>query len=159
MTIALHVLGAGLACAVGGAIAGNALGSAPVLDRSTLTTLYQSHETVAKAESDRTLPDHYPLVTRAGTVPVAALSERGLYSQARYRAFMAVDDAPRQPEPAAWEPENWAEPAPPAPEQATDEPAFEEAEPAEPLQLAAGAAGVTATGGAKLVKVSAALAM
>lgn len=78
--------GAALASALGGAIAGNALGSVQPIDRSVLTEMYQSHpSTTGYASGDDRPPDHYPLVTRAGTVPVAELATRGLYRQARYQ--------------------------------------------------------------------------
>lgn len=91
--------GVGLAFALGGAIAGNAIGSTPITDRSTIAMFYQSHDTAAAEQPDRrALPDHYPLVTRSGVVPVAELSDRGLFSQARYRSFVAAAyeaDAPQ----------------------------------------------------------------
>lgn len=82
-------LGAGLACALGGAVAGNALGSTPIINRSMIETFYQEHEDSAyeAVSHDDPPPDHYPLITHAGTVPVAELGMRGLYSQARYRAL------------------------------------------------------------------------
>lgn len=86
MTRSSILWGVGLACAVGGAWAGNAVGSAPITDRSMIGMFYQSHETAhVDGRRQRVLPNHYPLVTRTGTVPVAQLSERGLFSQARYR--------------------------------------------------------------------------
>lgn len=82
--------GAGLAFALGGAIAGSALGSAAISNRSAGGSLYQSHETADMEPRDaRALPDHYPLVTRSGVVPVAQLSDRGLFSQRRYRPVIA----------------------------------------------------------------------
>lgn len=159
MTIPLPILGAGIACALGGAVAGNALGSAPVLDRSTLATLYQSHDSEAPEESERVLPDHYPLVTRSGTVPVAALGERGLYSQARFRPLRMMEELPPQAELAAWEPERWVDDDPPAPPSAegVSEPEADDA--AQPLHLAEGPVAVADEGTAKLVNVSATLAM
>lgn len=78
--------GAGLACALGGAIAGTTLGSSPLIAAGTAAAYFQSHERgVGQDGEGRVLPDHYPLVTRNGTVPVSQLSDRGLYSQARYR--------------------------------------------------------------------------
>lgn len=78
--------GAGLACALGGAIAGTTLGSSPLIAAGTSAAYYQSHESgVGQDGEGRVLPDHYPLVTRNGTVPVSQLSDQGLYSQARYR--------------------------------------------------------------------------
>ena len=156
--------GAGLACALGGAIAGNALGSAPVLDRSTVATLYQTHETAEPIMRDGEMPpDHYPLVTKAGTVPVGELSMRGLYSQRRYRAFAyAADYAPAEVHVDEWRyDEDWR---PQASDQAlaVGDPAPEAAdagEAEEPLQLAAGPASIAAEGQAKTVDVNAALAM
>lgn len=94
--------GAGLACALGGAIAGNSLGSTPMTDRFEIEAFYQSHEptVIADRPERRALPDRYPLVTRNAVVPVAELSNRGLFSQARYRAFepapvLVFEDAAR----------------------------------------------------------------
>ena len=162
--------GAGLACALGGAVAGNALGSSQPLDRSTIGMLYQSHEMpMQEPRASEPLPDHYPLVTRSGTVPVAELSTRGLYSQARYRALLYAADygpdefvADYQPDPnfaryetadesvrigdaAAEEPETVAH---------ADQP---DASP--PLALGDGPATVEPEGRAKLIDVKAALAM
>ena len=84
--------GLGLACVIGGAAAGNAVGSAQPLTRSALTQLDEPDDRAAPPLPTRKpLPDHYPLVTRQGTVPVAALATRGLYSQARYRPIMPVE--------------------------------------------------------------------
>lgn len=81
-------LGACLACALGGAVAGTTLGSAPVLDRPELgAVLPQSigpHEDRDGSAKIAATPDHYPLGTPQGTVPVGQLSDRGLFSQARY---------------------------------------------------------------------------
>lgn len=84
--------GVTLACALGGALAGNALGSTPVSDRDpSVPAFYQSHETyTASAHEGRAPPDHYPLTTRNGVVPVEQLSDRGLFRQARYRPLHAV---------------------------------------------------------------------
>lgn len=80
--------GATLSCALGGAIAGTALGSTPVIDRASTGAVLPSYEnsrSAAAAFADTKAPDHYPLVTPRGTVPVAELSQRGLYSQARFQ--------------------------------------------------------------------------
>lgn len=155
--------GAGLACALGGAVAGSALGSTPMLDRSTIAMMYQEHETAPVAESARdALPDHYPLVTKAGTVPVGELGMRGLYSQARYRAYLyaadytpeeiAVDDGQEEWRMTSADPTAIDEPT-------TQPAAATDTEGSDPLQLAAGPANVESTGHAKLVNVNAALAM
>lgn len=84
--------GAGLVCALGGAIAGTSLGSSPLVAASATTEYYQQHELSGALMPDAraaAMPERYPLVTPKGTVPVAQLSERGLFSQARYRV---VDD-------------------------------------------------------------------
>ena len=94
MTKSPMLWGLGLACALGGAVAGNALGSAPLIDKSGIVAFYQSHEDAVfsrQTAEAALLPDHYALVTRGGTVPVAKLSDRGLYSQARYRGVYAAD--------------------------------------------------------------------
>lgn len=90
MTKAFILWGTGVACVLGGAATGTALGSTEVADRATLEMYYQSHENgsaVMGRAADRKLPDHYPLVTRSGVVPVEQLADRGLFSQARYRDF------------------------------------------------------------------------
>ena len=165
MTKSPMLWGAGLACALGGAVAGNALGSTPVLDRSTIATFYQTHESAEPlAREGQPLPDHYPLVTLNGTVPVGELAMRGLYSQARYRAYAyAVDYVPSEVHVEEWQPnEDWRP-------QVTDEPlaigdpapqpAVPESDAVEPLQLAAGPASIAGEGQAKTVDVNAALAM
>lgn len=84
--------GAGLVCALGGAIAGTSLGSSPLVAASATAEYYQQHEFSSARLPDAgaaAMPDRYPLVTPKGTVPVAQLSERGLFSQARYRV---IDD-------------------------------------------------------------------
>lgn len=168
MTVSPMLWGAGLACALGGAIAGNALGSAPPLDRSTIATYYQTHETTeGLAPEGERPPDHYPLVTRSGTVPMGELAMRGLYSQARYRAYLyAADYKPAEAVYQEYQPgEEWRD-APtraalalgdPAPEPGPE--ADAESEASEPLQLAAGPASVDPEGRAKLVDVNATLAM
>lgn len=152
--------GAGLACALGGAVAGTALGSTPILDRPALGSFYQSHETAAGAARREMLPDHYPLVTREGTVPVAALADRGLYSQRRYRAvYYAADYGPGHA-PDAYEPD---QPNYESTDQSVRIGDPDHAPPmvqdSEPLDLAAGPASLTQGGGAKTINVEAALAM
>ncbi|MXP29766.1 hypothetical protein GRI58_13205 [Porphyrobacter algicida] len=90
MNLSPVFLGTCLACALGGAIAGTSLGSTPVLARADTDTMQPSgspaiDQSVAVSQSTQLSPDHYPLVTPRGTVAVVDLSERGLYSQTRYR--------------------------------------------------------------------------
>lgn len=170
MTMSPMLWGASLACALGGAVAGNALGSTPILDRPTIGSFYQSHEDSVsgrEAEDERP-PDHYPLKTRAGIVPVAELGMRGLYSQARYRAvayyqpveYTAADYGLAEPierhdvaiDTAGSGYDRPAEVSP-VPESAA------ESEPPPPLQLAAGPATVPAEGRAKMIHVPDVLAM
>lgn len=164
MTKSPVLWGAGLVCALGGAIAGNALGSTPPLHRSTVAMMYQSHDiAIRDATAREPLPDHYPLVTRRGTVPVAELSTRGLYSQARYRAYLHAADYDQAELAAAdYRPDEEL-----VRYQGTDQSirigdpdvGRERADPA-PLQLAAGPATVaTLQGNAKLIDVEATLAM
>lgn len=161
MTKSPILWGAGLACALGGAFAGNAVGSTPPLDRSTIAMIYQSHVgAVQDARPRELLPNHYPLVTMQGTVPVTELATRGLYSQRRYRAlFQAVDYTPVQSEAATDPAEAYAGYQTPGESaQAGDTQPTEV--PAQPLQLAAGPATVAITrGNAKLIDVQATLAM
>ena len=91
MNLSPVFLGTCLACALGGAIAGSSLGSTPVLARADTDTFAPAdvpanYQSVAASEPNQPAPDHYPLVTPRGTVAIADLSDRGLYSQARYRA-------------------------------------------------------------------------
>lgn len=91
MNLSPVFLGTCLACALGGAIAGSSLGSTPVLARADTDTfapadVAASYQPIAVSEPNQPTPDHYPLVTPRGTVAIADLSNRGLYSQARYRA-------------------------------------------------------------------------
>lgn len=164
--------GAGLACALGGAIAGNALGSTPPLDRSTIAMMYQSHESAAPDVAAREpLPDHYALVTREGTVPVAELSTRGLYSQARYRAYLHAADygdegmaAPGYDPDADFAHYTAGDDSvrigdPVEPHARPTLPETQMAERGEPLQLAAGPVEVTTQGNARLIDVEATLAM
>lgn len=144
-------------------MAGNALGSTPVLDRATIEAFYQMHDTAGQDGAEQELlPDHYPLVTRKGTVPVAELGTRGLYSQARYRSYAYADYAPVEFAAAEYQPAESS-----AHYETTDasvrigdpgEPPAEAA-PAAPLQLAAGPATISKRGGAKMIDVQATLAM
>ena len=173
MTMSPMLWGASLACALGGAVAGNALGSTPILDRPTIGSFYQSHEDSVsgrEAEGERP-PDHYPLTTRSGTVPVAELGMRGIYSQARYRAVTyAADYHPVEFTVADYGPTEAIERYEDAidntgsgydrPEEASSMPetAAKSDVPA-PLQLAAGPATVPAEGRAKMIHVPDVLAM
>lgn len=161
MTKSSILWGAGLTFALGGVVAGNALGSTPVLDRPTIGAFFQSHDDSAFLDRAKRepLPDHYPLVTRSGTVPVAELRMRGLYSQARYRAYAAVSDYG----PVATD----YEPAQDIPRYETadesvriGDPAYDAAPvAAAPLQFAARPGSVETEGSAKLIDVQAVLAM
>lgn len=162
MTKSPILWGAALACALGGAAAGSALGSIPVADRSIVGEYYQSHAPVdADDVTQGHLPDHYPLVTRQGTVPVAELATRGLYSQARYRAFAEYADdresglaiAVEDPAPLAARATERANPAGRSDQREAHH------TPAEPLHLAQGPATLDGEGGAKLVDVAASLAL
>ena len=163
MTKSPILWGAGLACALGGAVAGNAVGSTPMLDRPTIGSYYQTHESAQNSSARELLPDHYPLETRDGTVPVAELSDRGLYRQARYRALVhAADYGPAEVAVADYQPDDRL-----ARYEGADESVrigdpgagAPHAEPAEPLQLAAGPAEVATEGKAKLIDVRATLAL
>lgn len=168
MTKSPMLWGAGLACALGGAIAGNALGSTAPLNRSTIATLYQTHESAEPrvADSERP-PDHYPLVTRNGTVPVGELAMRGLYSQRRYRDYHFAGDyvpgdaAYEEYRPGReWRDERTREALAAADTLSRPElPADADGHAAEPLQFAAGPASVEGEGRAKVMDVNATLAM
>ena len=163
----------GLAIALGGAVAGNALGSTPVIGRSAIGAFYQSHEDSAFADdtSSDVLPDHYPLVTRRGTVPVAELADRGLYSQARYRDVYAAADYDRAAFAQVDYAQDFAEPryegqdeslriGDPVPQRralATERAVVEK--PSSPLALEVGPATLSPASDAKLIDVTATLAM
>ena len=150
MTISPMLLMAVLACALGGAIAGDAVGSSPVTDRSTIETYYQSHTSAPLGVAElRALPDHYPLVTGRGVVPVAQLSDRGLFSQARYRRLDVFVDYSSM-EDQAGPGHNFIDGEP-------DDIGPSVPEPPPPLELAQGPAQIS--GGAKMIDVQAALAM
>lgn len=162
MTKSPILWGAALACALGGAAAGSALGSTPVADRSIVGDYYQAHASAdADAPPQAHLPNHYPLVTRQGTVPVAELATRGLYSQARYRAYAEiVDDRAIE---LASEEEGAAPFTPQITERVETPDRSDQHEarnaPAEPLHLARGPATLEGEGGAKLIDVAASLAL
>lgn len=170
MTKSPMLWGAGLACALGAAVAGNALGSTPVVDRPTIGFYYQTHDAAPYpvGASSAPLPDHYPLVTRSGIVPVAELGTRGLYSQARYRPdSYAVNDGPAGYAPPGGNPEasspdyEFGDSSPTRNDGATpgrQATASAETGPAAPLQLASGPASVS-SGKARMIDVNATLAM
>ena len=136
MTKSPVLWGAGLACALGGAVAGTALGSTPVVDRPIIGTFTQAHDSASLSRGDgaAALPDHYPLITRHGTIPVEQLAERGLYSQTRFRGSDAGAEMAMEGPGAGYVA-------------------------ATPLALAAGPAVLNSVGGARSVEVSATLAM
>lgn len=85
----------GLACLAGGAAAGHAVGSAELRRPSTLGIVEDASRIgTSRIQARAPMPDHYPLVTRAGTIPVAALATRGLYSQARYQHQHVATEPP-----------------------------------------------------------------
>lgn len=130
---------------------GNAVGSSPVTDRSTMEMFYQLHETAyADRQDERVPPNHYPLVTRSGLVPVAQLSDRGLFSQSRYRSDdLALGYAGDDPGPGIAEVDTQS----PSSVQFVEEASYS----SPPLALADGLAQVT--GQAKTIDVQATLAM
>lgn len=89
MPISPLLMTAGLSTMLLAAVAGNSLGQSPVVTGSSTTALASEHPIARPASHAASehglLPDRYPLVTRQGVVPVERLSDRGLFSQARYR--------------------------------------------------------------------------
>lgn len=78
--IALACLAVGFATA--GAIGGTQIGSSSILKRGEDTLPQASPPEVARntaREPGKRLPDHYPLVTPEGTIPVAALAAHGRF--------------------------------------------------------------------------------
>lgn len=144
---------ASIGCALGGALAGNAVGSTPVTDRSAIEMFYQLHETAYAERQDESVPpNHYPLVTRSGVVPVAQLSDRGLFNQARYRSYdIAADYASGDAGPGFVDSYDVEPEAPRVEATAVEQSA------SQPLSLAAGPAQVA--GHAKIIDVQATLAM
>lgn len=90
------------AAMLAGAMSGSAIGSAPVIARHAdpppiAVRAAEFERSSARSAAVRRLPDHYPLVTPTGTVPVAALATRGRYrdshdGQLERRAQLALDD-------------------------------------------------------------------
>ena len=81
--VAMVVIAGGM----GAGVAGNAVGSAPMLPTSTIARLYPQHDVAAPVLAGNIPPpDQYPLVTPDRIIPVTGLALRGLYSQARYLA-------------------------------------------------------------------------
>lgn len=70
-----------------GALSGSAIGSTPILDRGVATQIPEAARNAGvgdfKLDSSDRLPNHYPLVTPNGTIPVAALAEHGRLRNAR----------------------------------------------------------------------------
>lgn len=90
-----------MACALCGAVAGNAVGSGPVLHRAVFSSFEETQASGPPADQTHALPNHYPMATRGGVVPVELLSERGLFSQARYRLSSQGQDEMRDIAPEA----------------------------------------------------------
>ena len=97
MKITPQLLAAVAVVAIGGAVSGAAIGDSPVLPRSSQETLPEaqvsfvpgSHKTSAERP-----PNHYPLETKDGTIPVAELSLHGRYRDtAHARSMMRARDA------------------------------------------------------------------
>jgi len=149
--------GMGLACALGGAVAGTSLGSSPVIAADSPMILNKTQHGSQPNQNSRSalLPDRYPLVTRAGIVPVEHLADRGLYRQARYGAVFeqSVRREERTTDPALFVRAQAIEPT--GGENAS--PAFVEDSP--PLDLAKGPVTLASnSGSAKTIDVAAALA-
>ena len=169
MTKSPMLWGAGLACALGGVVAGNALGSTPMLDRPTITSFFLTPQGSGGPETDHgPLPDHYPLVTRSGAIAVEELAMRGLYSQARYRDDVYAADYPsaeatadgyQLAEDSARYQGDDASAASGEAASGAGQAGQDESEPAAPLELAAGPANGDTQGRAKLIDVEATLAL
>lgn len=144
--IAIAVVAAGMVAGM----AGDAVGSAPMLPRSTIAQFYQQHDGAPPVPNGKVPPpDQYPLVTPGGTIPVGGLALRGLYSQARYlMAAQLPDDGPGGIPVTASMVE-------PAPRSAGDDPAIAEQEPSPPSPVSVPEGG----GSARTIDVAAALAM
>jgi hypothetical protein len=85
MDLSPRLLGVSAAVLVAGIAAGAALGTVPPMQqRGTAEWLPEARPVAFAHRRQADLPDHYPLVTRAGTIEVHELGERGLYRQARY---------------------------------------------------------------------------
>jgi hypothetical protein len=85
MDLSPRLLGVSAAVLVAGIAAGAALGTVPPMQqRGTAEWLPEARPVAFAHRPQADLPDHYPLVTRTGTIEVHELGERGLYRQARY---------------------------------------------------------------------------
>ncbi|MBO6767490.1 MAG: hypothetical protein JJ901_04180 [Erythrobacter sp.] len=70
-----------LAVVTAGAVSGSAIGSTPMLQRSVASHIPEAPPNAGvgdfKLDTRKRPPDHYPLVTPTGTIPVAALASHG----------------------------------------------------------------------------------
>ena len=101
MKITPQLLAAVAVVAIGGAVSGAAIGDSPVLPRSSQETLPQAQIAFApsspRSSSERP-PNHYPLKTQEGTVPVAELALHGRYRDtAHARSMMRAKEAELRP--------------------------------------------------------------
>ena len=101
MKITPQLLAAVAVVAIGGAVSGAAIGDSPVLPRSSQETLPQAQVAFVpsspRSSSERP-PNHYPLKTQEGTVPVAELALHGRYRDtAHARSMMRAREAELRP--------------------------------------------------------------
>ncbi len=99
---------AGLTAVVAGAVSGSMIGTTPIVDRAgdEANPYYPApaapHDAVpafADARPTEPLPDHYPLVTPRGTIPVAALASHG---RLRYFREGRLDEPATRPRDLAY---------------------------------------------------------
>ena len=93
-----------IAVAGAGAAGGAAIGSSPVLKRAdSAVPTAQRNAGVGDFELDTSepLPDHYPLVTPSGTIPVAALAAHGRFRGER-QSWADRPDYVAQPDTGSW---------------------------------------------------------
>jgi hypothetical protein len=85
MNLSPGILGVSAAVLIAGVAGGAMFGAVPPMQQRGIHELLPEARTVAIAYRPQgELPDHYPLITRAGRYEVEELGERGLYSQRRY---------------------------------------------------------------------------
>lgn len=108
------------AVAVGGASLGEMVGSSPMIQHHVAEADDGSIDSLFATAEGGHGPDHYPIVTPQGRFSVDELSERGLYSQARFGGYSVGQADPFGDEGLAQDLAYWDEQALPEPSRMSD---------------------------------------